>query len=307
MFYREMKKHKQHPREQRVIARAAGCLILLGILAFSLATRLTLGRQTDLPHSESLSKALLGDVRIMLGNRFYRQADVYFHRGLDYQNPESQLSDSIFARLHNELEPNSHLHAENKSEIREIMPWLELTMRINPDDLESQVVAAYWLWRHLERPDLAENVLLRAQRDNPYAFEIQIEKARLYLHQANWPQAQAALNAALGFWEKTGNPEEEADRLAKGEALMMRALLLEADNRIADAIGDYKALLRLFPEREGPRQRLALLMEQTTPHPAADVVLSRLIDQSEKHHHCEHDDHQQSHHEHADDHHTHHP
>lgn len=113
---------------------AFGAMVLLGLSAFSLATHLTLGSQTGNEAHASLSEALLGEVRVMLGDRLYKQADIYFHCGLDYKIPDNRLSYGWVARFQRELEPGEHIHAEGDTQIREIMPWLELSMRVNPDD-----------------------------------------------------------------------------------------------------------------------------------------------------------------------------
>jgi len=271
---------------------AFGGMTLLSVCAFSLAARLTLGSQESPAAAEgSLTEALLGEVRVLLGDRLYKQADVYFHRGLDYKLPDTALTGNWATRVHRELEPDEHLHAEGEQQIREIMPWLEMTMRVNPDDQESVLVAAYWLGRRLGRPDLAEQVLLRAQRQTPFAYAVQLEKAKLFLHEARREPAMAALNAAIAFWERTGNPEDEADRLAKAEALLLRALLLETFTRPQDAVADYRALLALFPDRPGPRQRLEALTQSHVPHPPAEALLTHMMTQAAQAHHCEHDEH----------------
>jgi len=261
-------------------------MAILGICTFTMAAHLTLGSRTGNKTTISLSEALLGEVRVMLGDRLYKQADVYFHRGLDYKIPENRLSYSGFARLQQELEPTEHIHAEGEMQIREIMPWLEMTMRVNPDDHESVLVSAYWLSRHLERPDLAEQLLLRAQRQMPYAYAVQLEKAKLFLHEDRRQPALAALNAALAFWGKTGDPEEQSDLLDKAEALMLRALLLETDNRLPAAADDYRALLALFPERAAPRQRLQALEQGLVPDPPADALLAHMADHAAHTHHA---------------------
>jgi tetratricopeptide (TPR) repeat protein len=273
---------------------AAGAIATLGLCAFSLSAHLTLGSQADTGATESLAAALLGEARVMLGDRLYKQADVYFHRGLDYVVPENRLSNHWATRLRHQLEPQKHLHAEGEQQIREIMPWLELTMRINPDDQESALVAAYWLVRHLDRPDLAEQVLLRAQRQTPFAYAVQLEKAKLHLHEDRRQPALAALNATLAFWQRTGNPDNHEDQLARAEALLLRGLLLEIDNKPLQAASDYRELLALFPDRSGPQRRLQALEQGQIPDPPADTQIRRLTHAAHAHnceleHACEHE------------------
>lgn len=266
---------------------AFGTMAILGLTVFALAAYLSLGNQLESRTGTSLTQALLGEARVMLGDRLYKQADIYFHRGLDYKTPENRLSDSWITRIREKVNPSEHAHAAGKTQIREIMPWLELTMRVNPEHLESVLVAAYWLGRHLERPDLAEQLLLRAQRQTPFAYAVQLEKAKLYLHEGRRPQARTALNAALAFWERTGNPDDEGDRLALAEALLLRGVLQETAGQLGAAAADYRAILDLFPQRANIRQRLNTIAQGIAPDPPAEALLAIVTKHDDQAHHCE--------------------
>lgn len=278
-----------HHRVVRPLFAAYSAIAMLVIAAFALASHLALGSLAEAPVDTSLAQALLGQTRIMLSDRFHREADIYFHRGLDYKKPESALSGRFFARLHEQLEPSTHLHAESKSQIKEIMPWLELAMRLNPDDQEAALTAAYWLDRHLERPDLAEGVLNRAQQQIRFSYAVQLAKARLYLHQNSRDAALKALNAALAFWTHAANPENVHDRAIKAEALLFRGILLESKGSLQAAASDYRELLAVSPEQPGPHQRLQAIESGQTPHPAATDLLDRLATKRKHEITCAHD------------------
>lgn len=264
---------------------AASAVVMLSLGCFSLAAHLALGRLTETEQGQSVMEAVFGEARFLLGNRFYQQADVYFHRGLEDEQPDRAFSGGPFAILRNAVEPAMHIHAETATEIREIMPWLELAMRTRPDHAESTLVTAYWLGKRLQRFDLAEAVLLRAQQHIPYAYSVQLEKARLYLYQDRYREALAALNAAIAFWGKTANPENPDDRIDLADALTLRALLLEVENRPQEAIADYRSLLTIAPARPAPVQRLAALDQGKIPQPPAAVqlgLMKKYVEQSAK-------------------------
>lgn len=261
----------RHPRFYAYTA-----IMALWFATFSLAAHLALGRLTGDEKSVTLVEAVFGESRALLGNRFYKQADVYFHRGLDDEKPVGGLAGGLFGKLREQVSPSVHMHAESVTEIREIMPWLELSMRVNPKHQESVLVMAYWLGNRMQRQDLAEAVLLRAQQNLPFTYAVQLEKARLYLHLGRYEPALKALNAALAFWTVTANPESQDDLIDKADALYLRALLLEQENRIEEAIVDYRELLTIAPLRYGRGQRLKALTQGTLPQPPAAILLERM-------------------------------
>ena len=168
-----------HRRPERI---AVLLVCVLSLMAFSIACRLAPAYTLAAEHaSASLAQTIFGDTRIAIGSRLYTQADVYFHRGVPHQQ-ECAFGSDLYQRLRDEVSPSQHVHLEGATDIREIMPWLDLATRANPEDSESYLVAAFWLSNSAHRPELALDVLDRAQRNIPYAYDVQLAKGRLFLH-----------------------------------------------------------------------------------------------------------------------------
>ena len=252
------------------------CVLL--ICAFSLACQL-IAVSASAPQTEnaqSLAGALVADSRVAIGSQFYTQADVYFHRGVPHSKSHA-FDDDIFQRVRNAVSPQQHVHLSGPSDITEIMPWLDLATRINPQDEESYLVAAFWLAGQAQRPDLALHILNNAQCNIPYSYTIQCEKGRILLHEGEHDLALQAFNAAIAFWDVKADANHPDDILDKGEFLLYRALLLEAEGRQQAAIEDLKALLCIPPDRPAMQVRLQQLSNGKPTQPSARDVLQTLL------------------------------
>jgi tetratricopeptide (TPR) repeat protein len=157
------------------------------------------------------------------------------------------------------------------------MPWLDLATRVNPQNQEGYLVAAFWLAGEAQRPELALGILDNAQCNIPYAYEVQLEKGRILLHTGEHRVALQAFSAAIAFWEKTADPTDPDQLLDKAEALLYRALLREAEGMPSEAIADLKAMLSISPDRPAMQARLRDLESGTTTHPPAHALLRSML------------------------------
>jgi tetratricopeptide (TPR) repeat protein len=291
---------------QRVRTRAILLVFALSLLAFSMACHLCIARtQTAQPEVQSLAETLFGDARIALAGELFARADVYFHRGAPHEVEKAFDSDP-FQVLHSKVSPHDHAHAAGEFGIREIMPWLDLTTRIDPQNLDGYLVAAFWLAGEAKRPDLALEVLNRAQQNIPFSYDVQLERGRLYLRTGDRAMALQAFDAALRFWERAADSEDPNHLLDKAEALLYRALLREEAGNIADAAADLRDMLAVAPDRTAFRPRLAHLEKGEPAEPVATELLTLFLHQHDEEHstcpHEEDDEHDHEHHDEHDDH-----
>jgi tetratricopeptide (TPR) repeat protein len=285
------------PTSNRRPQRIAILLIAaLWLMAFSLACRLAPAHISSTGQvAPSLAQTLFGDTRMAIGSRLYTQADVYFHRGVPHEQ-ERAFGNDIFQRLREQVSPTEHDHLEGANDIREIMPWLDLATRANPEDSASYLVAAFWLSSAAGRHDLALTVLDRAQCNIPYAYDIQLAKGRLFLHTGRYTPAHQAFDAALAYWEKSADPTRDDHLLDKAEALLYRALLQEIDGEIDAAISDLREMLRISPDRPALQARLQQLESGTPGQPSAQDLLRTMMRQAdERRHSCEHEECEEDH------------
>jgi ABC-type transport system involved in multi-copper enzyme maturation permease subunit len=101
---------------------------------------------------------------------------------------------------HHPGDGHDHAHEPTSDEVREILPWLRMSVELDPHRVESYVVAAYWLRERMHRVEEAEQFLRDGLRANPHSYEILYELGRLAFdsrgdnaarphHALTWPPA----------------------------------------------------------------------------------------------------------------------
>lgn len=261
--------------------------VVLMILSFSLACRLTTDPSFERLASSPALGRLLGDARHGLGGGFSEQADRYFHRGVGHGRREARMG--ILQRLADEVAPRrpEHLHG---GEIAEIMPWLRFTTRMDPGNVEAYLGAAFWAAQMGGHPQDALGILAEAQRENPYDYRVPMQRGMVLMQAGKTPGAEAAFDFALAKMGRTAAVGERQKRIDREALLAYRGLLHECAGRPEEALRCYREILRQRPEsgvaataraigegrRSGADARRALLQ-----------IMARKVTPDE---HCRHDD-----------------
>jgi tetratricopeptide (TPR) repeat protein len=160
---------------------------------------------------------LLGDSRAMFAGTFFRKADAYYHSGYypsmfddnaafqtahmaedtgavnsknhgdeyGFLGPERNWIDSFgrhfFPDRHTHLDEGGPGDSLNGSaEVREILPWLKLSADLDPDNVQTYTVTAYWLRQRMDNVAGADAILHEGIRNCPDSYEIFFELGRLY-------------------------------------------------------------------------------------------------------------------------------
>jgi tetratricopeptide (TPR) repeat protein len=227
-------------------------LIALLIFCFGLAADLQPQFQdleNSRKQSDNFFSLLLGDSSRIFANSFFIKADEYYHSGYyptifdnnsAFQTPH-MAEDTGAIASHNQGEetgfmgaprdwidafgrhfiPNRHTHLDEggptddlstSGNVREILPWLKLSAELNPEDIRTYVVTAYWLRTRLNKVSEAEQVLREGLRNNPLDPQLLFELGRIY--DENYHNADRARNiweAALRSWaaQEPGVPQSE--------------------------------------------------------------------------------------------------
>jgi tetratricopeptide (TPR) repeat protein len=195
---------------------------------------------------------LLGDSSKIFANSFFVKADAYYHSGFyptifdnnsAFQTPHI-AEDTGAVASHNgggeetgfmgpprdwidafgrHFIPNRHTHLDEggptddlskSSEVREILPWLKLSAELDPEDIRTYVVTAFWLRTRLNQVSEAEQVLREGLRNNPLDPQLLFELGRIY--DENYHNADRARNiweAALRSWAAQEPGVPQSDRL----------------------------------------------------------------------------------------------
>jgi tetratricopeptide (TPR) repeat protein len=226
-------------------------LIALLVLCFGLAAGLQpqfQALETRRHQSDNFFIQLFGDASRIFANSAFVEADAYYHSGYyptifdnksAFQTPHI-AADTGDVASHNQGEetsfmgpprdwidafgrhfiPNRHTHLDaggpagdlsGSHEVEEILPWLKLSLELDPQDVKTYVVTAYWLNR-LNQTATAERVLREGLRENPRNAQLLFELGRIYFENYhNLTRARNLWEAALRSWsqEEPGVPQSE--------------------------------------------------------------------------------------------------
>ncbi len=194
-------------------------LILLATAVFVFSCRLTTFESVTPPNGNSVVGRLLGSSCAAIGNRFYAEADRYFHSGVGHVRDVVMRKDWFF-RIDTLLRPSVHTHLAGRK-VADILPWMKLATRMNPANSETYLVTAFWLGQMREY-DAAHRVLAEARHNIPLSHEIALEEGRIFLHEGNDDAAYRCFLACIALAEKK-EPEDDDARRNVRAALLYKA------------------------------------------------------------------------------------
>src|SRR5450631_3509505 len=191
--------------------------------------------------SNAFFSLLLGDSSKMFANSFFVKADEYYHSGYyptifdnnsNFKTPHV-AEDTGDVSSHNtggedesfmgpprdwldafgrHFIPNRHTHLDEggaggdlsgSENVREILPWLKLSAALDPDNVQTYVVTAFWLRSRMNQTREAEEILRDGLRHNPQSFEILYELGRLYSESYHDnDRARNVWEAAEKYWSR---------------------------------------------------------------------------------------------------------
>lgn len=228
---------------------------------------------------------LLDDSRDLFANSAFVTADEYYHSGYyptifdnnqAFETPH-MAEDTGAVASHNSGDetgfmgkprdwidafgrhfiPNRHTHLDQggptgdlstDSEVKEILPWLKLSAELDPEDVRTFVVTAFWLRTQLHETGEAEQVLRQGLRYNPGNPQLLFELGRVYFESYhNVPRARMIWEAALRMWqaEAPGKPLSERLNMANqnfDDRFIYEQLQVHLAN-LEQAAGNYQAAI----------------------------------------------------------------
>jgi tetratricopeptide (TPR) repeat protein len=279
--------------------------------------------ESDRRQSNNFFKLLLGDSSRIFANESYVEADVYYHSGYYptiFDNKQAfetahMAADTGAVASHNSGEetsfmgpprdwldafgrhfmPNRHTHLDEggasddlsgNSKVAEILPWLKLSAKLDPEDVRTYLVMSYWLRNNLNQVSEAEQILREGLRNNPGNPQLLYELGRIYFDNYHQPdRARTIWEAALRTWalEKPGISQSERLKLSNGnfddrfvfEQILVHLAQLEGSlGNIDAAIADLKQAEPAAPDPsqlqrqiDELRQGKKLMKPPATPEP----------------------------------------
>jgi len=257
-------------------------LTALLVLCFGLAAYLGTWFQNwqgSRTQSADVLNTLLGDSRRMFANHFYTKADAYYHSGYyptifdnrnNFETPHmAEDTGAVNSKNHGEEEgflgpprdwidafsrnffPDRHTHLDEggptedlstSTDVREILPWLKLSTELDPDNVQTYTVTAYWLRIRMHKDKEAEAVLREGLRNNPHSYDILYELGRLYdesYHDTS--RARNVWELAVRYWLKLPPDEQKENTLIFEQITTHIGHLEETAGNLAQALNWFKA------------------------------------------------------------------
>ncbi len=229
-------------------------LIALLVFCFGLAADLAPQFQTfeiNRHQSDNFFSLLLGDSSRIFANSSFAEADAYYHSGYYptiFDNKAAFQTahiaeDTGAVASHNQGEetsfmgpprdwidafgrhfiPNRHTHLDeggpsddlsSSKEVREILPWLKLSAELDPENIKTYLVTAFWLRTRLNQVSQAEQVLREGLRHNPDDPQLLFELGSIYFENYhNSARARNIWEAALRSWAQQAPGVPQSNRL----------------------------------------------------------------------------------------------
>ncbi|HEX4119535.1 MAG TPA: hypothetical protein VH619_02815 [Verrucomicrobiae bacterium] len=280
------------------------CLLLLLIIAFSLATNLNLWFQ-DWPGNRAQSANLLavamGDARRLFADHFFVKADAYFHSGMYptiYDNRQSFQTPHIaedsgamkgkntgdetgflgkprnwidafgrqfYPSVHTHLSEGGANGSESEATVGEILPWLKFSTELDPKRVEVYTVTAYWL-RRMGKIDESEQELREGLRENPGNPQLLFDLGRLFSEARNNPiSARNVWEAGLRILAAMPEKDSDANKFIAEQILGALAHQAETQRRTNDAIAWLERLEKVSTTPQSVRQWMNGLKGQKSP------------------------------------------
>ena len=145
-----------------------------------------------------------------------------------------------------------HHHDEGAvgTDEREILPWLKLSLQLDPKRVETYVVAAYWLRTSLKKVDAAEQLLREGLQKVPGDPELLFELGRIQFEERHAvDRARNLWELAVKKWSDRESGRENPNLFVLGQILSSLALLEEKAGRPQEAIQHLRRLQTISPNK----------------------------------------------------------
>lgn len=179
-----------------------------GLIALVLSSVLVPRFKAANPRNSDILVQVLGGTADLAADQAYREADVYFHGGMKAKSRHLEGNDQRGAclpllgyvkRLQGEAAPEKHRHLGGTEE-KEILPWFEVTVRLNPHHIEAWSTGSYWYFRTGDRKRALEFVSAGI-RQNPDDYRLYLDRGVIHYHLRIWDSAIRDLRTARRLWK----------------------------------------------------------------------------------------------------------
>ena len=180
------------------------------------------------------------------------------------------FSRQFFPSVHTHLDeggPQGHAAGAGdlgaSSEVREILPWLRLSVELDPNRVETYTVTAFWLRERMGKVVEAEQFLRDGLRANPDSYEILFELGRVYAENKNdSARARNLWQAALSRWQKQESAKPDPDRFLFLQIVSRLAVLEDQQGNYRQALAYAQMWKEHSPQPDDVEKRIVVLKQK---------------------------------------------
>jgi hypothetical protein len=122
-------------------------------------------------------------------------------------------------------------------QVREILPWLQLSAELDPNRIETYMVTSYWLRKRMGRVNEAEQFLREGLRSNPGDSALLFELGRLYQEdRKNDDRARNLWELGIQRIQEEKKPLSDPDKFMLGNLSLSLSRLEESHGNLSDAL-----------------------------------------------------------------------
>jgi tetratricopeptide (TPR) repeat protein len=144
---------------------------------------------------------------------------------------------------------------EGSGEERELLPWLRAAASMDPERIETYLVASFWLRSKLHRDDAAEQFLREGLRANPNHCELLYELGRIYQeNRKDNARARNILELAATQWQRQESGKKDPAVFVYAQILAALMQLEWDEKRYDRALEHVHALERVSPYHDGMKR-----------------------------------------------------
>lgn len=157
---------------------------------------------------------------------------------------------------------------------REMLPWLKFSASLDPNRVETYVVASYWLRERMGKIREAKEFLRDGLRANPKSYEILFELGRLYReNEKDTTMARNIWELAWKYWRDQEVDSEDPDIFMALHLVSSLAVLEEETERYPQALHYLEIWKNLSPKPELIQDRIQeVQLKMGTPTPLLQPV-----------------------------------
>ena len=167
---------------------------------------------------------------------------------------------------HDHDHDHDHGAADSGGDVREMLPWLKAATALDPNNVETYTVTAFWLRTKLNRSREAEEFIRDGLWNNPRHPVLLFELGRIFFQdRKDFDRARNVFEAALRHLPEPPPNATTQDRFLELQIVSQLAEMEEKTGRFARSIELWEHAKQISPNPAGPQKHIDDLRAKLAP------------------------------------------